>query len=260
MASPFPGMDPYLERRWRDVHQKLITYIGDALQPNLPPDLVTRAEERIYVESETYASPRPIEPDLLVRQEHGYPTGPARDSVGGVVAAKPFVVSLLPDPVTESFLQIEDVAGRVITVIEVLSPSNRLPGEGQALYRRKQKELIASDVSLVEIDFVRAGRSVVMVPPAHRPRSATYCVCVKRGSDRTRGEYYPITLRQPLPIVSIPLRATDGDALLDLQALIQQVYRNGRYEHLDYTTPCEPPLEPEEEAWADGLLRAAGRR
>jgi hypothetical protein len=254
-------MDPYLERRWRDVHQKLVIYIGDTLQPTLPADLVTRAEERVYVQSEEYSAPRPIEPDVLVRQEYGYPAGPPASPVpGGGVATKPYVVSLLPDPTTEGFLQIEDVAGRVITVIEVLSPSNKVPGEGQALYRQKQKELIASDVSLVEIDLVRAGRSVVMVPPAHRPRAATYCVCVKRGAERTKGEYYPITLRQRLPIVSIPLRATDDDVRLDLQALLEQVYRNGRYEHLDYTKPCDPPLEPNEAEWADGLLRAAGRR
>lgn len=24
--SPFPGMDPYLERFWRNVHHRLVTY------------------------------------------------------------------------------------------------------------------------------------------------------------------------------------------------------------------------------------------
>lgn len=36
MASPFPGMDPYLEQFWRDVHARLIIYAADQLQAKLP--------------------------------------------------------------------------------------------------------------------------------------------------------------------------------------------------------------------------------
>jgi hypothetical protein len=255
-------MDPYLEQRWRGVHQRLITYIADALHPRLPSDLAARTEERIYVQTEDNPAPRPIEPDVYVLREHGYAGGPARPAAaaGGLVTARPYVVSLVPDPVTEGFVQIEDAKGQVVTVIEVLSPSNKVAGEGQALYKQKQRELMESDVSLVEIDLLRGGRSVVIVPLAHRPRSATYCVCVKRGADRTKGEYYPISLRERLPAVSIPLRPTDPDAPLDLQPLLDQVYRNGTYETIDYTQTCDPPLEGDDAAWADALLRAAGRR
>lgn len=35
MASPFPGMDPYLEQHWGDVHPSFITYARDQLQPHL---------------------------------------------------------------------------------------------------------------------------------------------------------------------------------------------------------------------------------
>lgn len=52
MKSPFPGLDPYLEARWGDVHQSLITYTRDTLQPNLPEDLRARVEERVFVETE----------------------------------------------------------------------------------------------------------------------------------------------------------------------------------------------------------------
>src|SRR5687768_7071500 len=50
MPSPFPGMDPYLEARWSDVHSKLIAYIGEALQPGLLPDLRARSDERVLLE------------------------------------------------------------------------------------------------------------------------------------------------------------------------------------------------------------------
>jgi len=54
--------------------------------------------------------------------------------------------------------------------------------------------------------------------------------------------------------------ATDADVPLDLQALITQVYRQGRYDDIDYTVPPLPPLDPDDTAWADELLRAAGKR
>ena|SRR5947209_5900130 len=49
MASPFSGMDPYLEQFWRDVHASLVIYLRDQLQGRLPPDLRARVEERVFV-------------------------------------------------------------------------------------------------------------------------------------------------------------------------------------------------------------------
>jgi hypothetical protein len=51
MPSPFPGMDPYLEAHWRDVHASLIIYARDALQGVLPGSLRARVEERVLLES-----------------------------------------------------------------------------------------------------------------------------------------------------------------------------------------------------------------
>ena len=48
MKSPFPGMDPYLERHWGDVHQALVTYIRDQLQASLPDDLRADARAGLY--------------------------------------------------------------------------------------------------------------------------------------------------------------------------------------------------------------------
>jgi hypothetical protein len=35
---------------------------------------------------------------------------------------------------------------------------------------------------------------------------------------------------------------------------------NGRYDLTDYRKPCIPPLEGGDDAWADKLVRTAGRR
>jgi Protein of unknown function (DUF4058) len=83
MKSPFPGMDPYLERKWSDVHQRLTVYACDALQETLPGDLIARTEERVYVEREE--SSRPIVPDIAILDSPG-PWLPRTESGGGSVA------------------------------------------------------------------------------------------------------------------------------------------------------------------------------
>src|SRR3954470_24454720 len=126
MRSPFPGMDPYLEQRWGDFHAALVTYIRDALQPGLPDDLRARMEERVFVE-ELGAPARQYVPDVHVYEP---PRKPPTGSTALVEAppqatAEPFLLQATVE-LTERYLEIIDVrsGGRVVTVIEVLSPSN----------------------------------------------------------------------------------------------------------------------------------------
>jgi hypothetical protein len=81
MKSPFPGMDPYLEQRWGDVHGSLITYIRDSIQPLLGPDLRARMSERVYLESIESES-RQFIPDVHV-YERPRGRGRRRDRRGG---------------------------------------------------------------------------------------------------------------------------------------------------------------------------------
>ena len=73
-------------------------------------------------------------------------------------------------------------------------------------------------------------------------------------------EVYRVPLRERLPIIPIPLRETDPDAVLDLQAILDQCYENGGYDDLNYAVDPDPPLDPEDAAWADTLLREKGLR
>jgi hypothetical protein len=149
-----------------------------------------------------------------------------------------------------------------VTVLEVLSPSNKKPGDAQEQYLRKQQELIQARVSLVEIDLLRKGSWVVAVPYEAIPQSVRtpYRVVVRRGWRRLEAEYYPIFLAETLPIINVPLRATDDDVPLDLQALLEQCYTNGGYDDIDYRRDPEPPLAPQAARWASQLLKRTGRR
>jgi len=61
MKSPFPGMDPYLETRWGDVHTSLVTYARDQVQPQMPRALHVPVEEHIGL-AEALVVPLAVEP------------------------------------------------------------------------------------------------------------------------------------------------------------------------------------------------------
>lgn len=257
--SPFLGMDPYLEQSWPDVHHALCTYARDALRAALPPGLIARLDERTIIEGE-FDDDRIIVPHVRVIQ-HGRPgQRPSAGLSATAVLAEPIVVEVRDEPVTEGFVQVIDTrdGSRVITVIEFASPANKGGAEGRQQYRKKQQELKDGGVSLIEVDLLRSGRWNSRVPRDNLPaaRRTPYHVCVSRGWHRMTLEFYPITLRKRLPAIKVPLRRTDADVRLDLQALIDQVYLNGSYGYdVDYARPPVPPLEPADEAWAREILR-----
>jgi len=261
MKSPFPGMDPYLERRWRDVHATLILYARERLNQLLPPDLAARTEDRVYVEAGGEAI-RAIHPDVRVSEQQP-PPGMTAPEVSNVAVAQPILIELDSEPVTEHFIEIIELDGeRVVTAIEFISPTNKLPGDGRDAYLKKRKEFIESHANLVEIDLVRSGDWVSLMKPYRVPMAyrTAYRACVRRTGQSTRAELYPIPLRSRLPTISIPLRADDPLVTLNLQELLDRTYETGRYAGMNYGLECDPPLSAEDTAWADEILRSAGRR
>jgi hypothetical protein len=255
MPSRFPGMDPYLEtpQLWPDLHQSLITYIRDALQPQIRPRYRARIEERLYV----VQSSRSIYPDVTVVQ-HALREEAVAEITSSVKPADlpadtPFTLVLSDDEFREPFIEIiQPDSGQVVTVIEVLSPANKTPGPGRELYRQKQGEVLGSEAHLVEIDLLSQGEHTLALPadrlpllPPHR-----YLVSVCRGPEHMTFELYPIPLDKRLPRCRIPLDAPDPDVVLDLPAIFTRCYDNGGYaDFIDYQQPSSTPLSDEEQAW-----------
>ncbi|MFM9966167.1 MAG: DUF4058 family protein [Planctomycetaceae bacterium] len=262
--SPFPGMDPYLEASWGDIHHRFITYSCDQIQSQLPRDLRARTEERVSIGSPFHEDSRHIVPDVRVVERPHWSGG------GGGVAVLEAPVGLVEpllidddEPITEGFIQIVDTSSgqHVVTVIEVLSPTNKLAGGDREQFLRKRKALISGGVNIVEIDLLRSGRRLEpldrrTLPPNYR---TPYCVLIRRPGIGGF-EYYRVPLRERLPKIPIPLRQTDRDVTLDLQAVFDLAYANGRYDDTDYSIDPNPPLADADAAWADALLRENGRR
>jgi hypothetical protein len=255
-------MDPYLEAHWGDVHAALIVYAREQLQRQLPGNLRARVEERVFVESDDVEL-RSVYPDVRV-YEHPRGRDRSEQTGGGTAVAEPLLVQRKSEPVTETFIEIREAGsgGRVITVIELVSMSNKQPGDGRTLYLKKQAELVAGGVNSVEIDLLRAGQHVIAAPPEQLPRPyrGPYRICVWRAARPDLWEVYRVPLEERLPAIAIPLRPSDADVALDLQPLVDRCYETGAYDDLDYTRPPDPPLDADAEAWTDRLLREKGLR
>jgi hypothetical protein len=262
MASPFPGMDPYLEQHWGDVHHRFITYACDHLQPQLPSGLRARVEERVFVDS-SWGREWSIVPDIRVTERHRKRRRDAAPA-GTLTAAEPLILEL-DEEATQGYIEIRDAASgnRVVTSIELLSPANKVAGEGQDKYLQKQRELRAGRVSSVEIDLLRSGHRLLPIPVESLPAEyrTPYQVWIRRGWQPRTVAIYRVPLQERLPIIHIPLRQADTAVTLDLQAVIDQCYANGGYqEDLDYQVAPVPPLDPPLARWAQALLVQHGLR
>lgn len=164
----------------------------------------------------------------------------------------------------EPFLEIYARKGsdkRLVTSIEILSLTNKTPGEhGRELYLRKQREILGSKVHLVEIDLLRGGEHSTAVP-YQRIRAEIgpfdYHVCIHHFDNLEDYFIYPIQLQQRLPPIAVPLLPGDPAVTVDLQAVFDHCYDAGPYArevnyHIDDPLP---PLRPDQEEWAKEILR-----
>lgn len=268
MRSPFPGMDPYLERHWLHVHQSFIYDTVAQLQPRLPKALRARMEERVYVEPEE-ESGRSIGPDVRVIQRSGARgRSTEAEGEGGIAVAtgiaEPVILEWVSEPIHEGIVTIIDreSGGRVVTVIEFVSPTNKRSGDGREQYLKKRNECFAGGVNYVEVDLTRDGNRYAEFLPFRAPIDLrqTYQAWVRRAAKPLRYEVYPLSLREALPTIGIPLRQSDADIGLGLQSLVDQCYRNGGFDDIDYAAELTPPLSESDAAWAGEWLRSAGRR
>ena len=267
MPSPFPGMDPFLEHplHFPGLHDRLITAISDAVQPRLPDPYYAEISERLWVE----IVERPIGPDVhIVRSQQ--PSRHAESAAGVAVAngirTSPIVITVPLDERREIFVDIRrrgEGDDRVVTSIEVLSLSNKTPGEqGRELYQQKQQEMLHSQTHLVEIDLLRGGTHTTAVPLDWLLAKAGRCDyhisvhCFDRPLDYS---IYPILMTDPLPEIAVPLLPGDGVVPLDLQAVFEQCYDRGPYRRkVRYQwDSLIPPLPDEQRSWIAERLSTA---
>lgn len=260
MPNPFPGMNPFLEEPavWPSVHSRLITYAADALNQELPAGYVANVEERVFL----VELPTSRYPDTSVARN---PRSQTRNGNGissvAIAEADPAVeIEFPPEEFRETFIEIHLARnpGTLVAVLQVLSPTNKNPGQGRDIYLEKQNELLQSKTHLIEIDLLRAGEHTVGVPRERLDENGwDYLVCLHKGGWRNKYRVWATALSKRLPRFAVPLAGDDRDVPVDLQALVDQCYDAGRFpDRIDYRGTCpSPPLSKQNAKWMADLLR-----
>jgi len=221
MPSPFPGMNPYLEQDgvWCDFHLTFVVSLRSALAGVVGQNYFASVKQRtsLWPADESGTSPKLLK-------------------------------------VKVNYLEVVDTRDeKVVTVIELLSPSNKYAGDDRESYLTKRRELLGTRVNFVELDFLRGGPR----PPLKGLPACAYYAMVSRPPARPEADIWPIKLREPLPTLPIPLRGGENEASVDLMAVLHRVYDGAGYARRIYRTEPEPRLSPEDEAWAKELIAAA---
>jgi hypothetical protein len=242
VASPFPGMNPYLEHsdRWSTVHNRLIVALADLLTPQLLPKYQVDIEKRVYeVVGINRPHPQPFSSRRRELERRGVATVPVLEEV------------------REAYLEIKEAATQlVVTAIEILSPTNK-KSEGRQKYEQKRQQILNSKTHLVEIDLLREGEPL----PAIGITVSRYRILISRSNTRPTADLYPFNLTEPIPLFPIPLQPDDPEPTVNLNELLQQIYQRSGYDYfIDYQTDPLLPLSEAERSWIDQELRGQGVR
>ncbi|MBX9581931.1 MAG: DUF4058 family protein [Gemmataceae bacterium] len=261
MPSPFPGMDPYLEgpSHWGGLHMTLIVALRGVLTPRLPRGYFAEIHQYVWLESEDDPDRRWVGPDVYVGEGGGRRP---RASAAEVTAPSAAVtIPTLKKPGKRYIGVTDKDDNRVVTVIELLSPSDKGKGtrKDRANYLAKREEYFGAGVNLVEIDLLRTGSRPPTGDPD--PPGGDYLVLVSRADDFPEAAVWSFTVRQPLPVIPVPLKPEDDDVPLPLRPALDRAYADAGYaDRIDYSKPPVPDLRPEDAEWAADLLKKHAKK
>ncbi|MCX7969368.1 MAG: DUF4058 family protein, partial [Armatimonadetes bacterium] len=244
---------------------------AEALSAIVPKRYRIRIEERATVIALGGEPKRVFEPDILVVGRKETQTETQRQIASVATADEeqqpdPAIIieALIDEEFGESFIAIVDRTGqKLVTVIELLSPTNKRQGEWRRQYLEKQQIYLESRVNLVEIDLLRQGEHAVAAPKFVLEKFKPFygIISVWRAAIPYRFEVYPVKIHERLPRIAVPLLPEDKDVVLDIQRVFDRCYDAADYAlDIDYTQPPPVPLTDEEQAWLENWLKEKGLR
>ena len=232
MPSPFPGMDPWLESPyiWGDFHQAFAGAMRAYLKKALPKPFYARTDSRpeIGIVSDEGEISRHIGPGIAVARRPGRKSGVKMASSVRAVTEDSFEVVVSNEPGKHVYVEIRDSIRehQLVTLIEIVSPSNKRKGKNRRAYLRKQREVLGAKASLIEIDLLRAGKRLFASAEleamlATVAKRVDYVVSVSRGWNRdelqSAFEIFPISIDEILPCIPLPLTEDRPEIPVDLQ-------------------------------------------
>jgi hypothetical protein len=253
-------MDPWLEHPdvWHDVHNSLITAIRDTLAPLVLPRYFVGVGSRTTVLTGLDVD-RIYRPDVSV---HAVELSTGGQPASVAVLERPEVqtvevdVAVDDEELEETYLTIKELPGqKLVTVMEVLSPTNKKIRDARTDYLRKRHDLIRSGVNFVEIDLLRDGDPM---PVRNSPAPNDYRILVCRARTPKKAVLHTFAWTVPIPSITVPLLPGDVEPVLDLNAVLHDLSDRARYDLLiDYHQTPVPPLRPADDSEAATILAQA---
>ncbi len=259
MRSPFPGMDPYLEDPafWPGLHNGFLAAVAERLSPLLRPRYYVALEQRVYEFTQEDFEIIGV-PDIAVSSTaHWSRTGP------GPRSGRPRAVLEVEIPVRQEvrdvYLEVHEASSKeMVTLIELLSPANKLHAEGRRAYLKKREAIFHSRTNLVEIDLLRAGKPM---PLSRMPVAVEYRILVSRAPARPRAQLHAFSVRDPIPPVHLPLHPGEAEPEVDIGSILHAHHERMSYDlRIDYSRPPVPPLQARDAQWARSMILRTGRR
>jgi hypothetical protein len=253
--SPFPGMDSYLEAPglWPDVHARLMNIFAEQLTPLLAPKYGAELNTQIVIDRILDEPPetQAVLHEVTISQPDSSAPGTVAAASVAPAPLRLAVPMAVPTRLVSVYIRLRE-AERLVAVIELLSPINKRPGDGRREYLEKRATFLETGVHLIEIDLLRKWPRMPL--EGALPDSA-YLAMVSNAYERPACDVWPIGLRQPLPVLPIPLLRPDPPVSLDMGQALRTAYERARYDlRIDYNSPPTPSLSPEDAAWAATLL------
>jgi hypothetical protein len=215
-------MDPYLEDEslWPAFQHQLVLCLYQVLLPGLVDRYRARVGQRHYVTEQALFT-------SVVREEH-----------------------------QEDYIEIRQRGdGHLVTLLEVVSPSNKTTSAGRSAYLEKRREGRSANANLVELDLVLQGQPTLEYSRDGLP-DWDYAVTVTRSTQPERYEIYTATLQKKLPKFRLPLARDDRDTVLDLHAVFTRCYDQGGFaSQIDYRRDPSTALNAEDRQWLLELLQ-----
>ncbi len=257
MRYPFPGMDPWLEdvRIWRGIHSRLINGLGDELANRLAPRYFVDVDTHTYISRFPEAPILSRYPDISITETRGG----LRTQAVAVPAIPGYMELDLPlrETLEEAYIEIRLVpGGEVVTVIELLSHTNKQAGSDRESYLEKRNAYLEADLNFIEIDLLRSYIPMIEVEPVIQKG---YRIFVRRKARLFKGYLSQFGVRQAIPLIPIPLQPGEEEPLIDLGAILRTLYERVHYDLvIDYSKPPVPALDKVDASWVQELLSRAG--
>jgi hypothetical protein len=221
----------------------------------------------LELQTDSQADPSQADPSQAGLQPNSQPdsqtsllaslgSSPVHEFAACLRSSRPISVLIpVPQKIYETYLEIINTAGDVVTIIEALSPKKKRPGRGRTLYERQREAIFGSATHFVEIDLLRGWEPPSIYGP---DESDDYRILISRSEQRPRAELYTWNVTEPIPQILLPLSGQD-DLPFCLKSVVDQAC--DRTDLLvNYQQAPLPPLRYQESIWLEAFLQKAGMR